>query len=261
MPDEASTVSKRFDNKVIMITGTTSGLGKHAAIAFAAAGASVVAVGRREAEGAKTIAAIEAAGGTGVFVAADVSRSEDVARVVDTARARFGGLDCAYNVAGIPGDAFAKAADYGEDAFDETIAINLKGVFLCMKYAIPAMLERGGGAIVNMSSISGIGGSPGGVAYVASKHGVIGLTKAAALDYAQQNIRVNAVAPGVIYTEMLEWGISQTPGLEASLIAEHPMGRLGQLDEVTNAVMWLCSDEASFITGTTLTIDGGHLVR
>jgi NAD(P)-dependent dehydrogenase (short-subunit alcohol dehydrogenase family) len=246
---------------VIMITGTTSGLGKHAAIAFAAAGAKVVAAGRREAEGAQTIAAIEAAGGTGIFVAADVSKSTDVARIVDTATERFGGLDYAYNVAGIPGEAFTKAGDYSEESFDETIAINLKGVFLSMKYAIPAMLERGGGAIVNMSSISGIGGSPGGVAYVASKHGIIGLTKAAALDYAQQNIRINAVAPGVIYTEMLEWGISETPGLEADLISEHPIGRLGQLEEVTNAAMWLCCDEASFITGTTLTIDGGHLVR
>jgi NAD(P)-dependent dehydrogenase (short-subunit alcohol dehydrogenase family) len=244
-----------------MITGTTSGLGKHAAIAFATAGASVVAAGRREAEGAQTIADIEAAGGTGVFVRADVSNSDDVARIVQTAKQRFGGLDYAYNVAGVPGEAFTKAADYSEEGFDETIAINLKGVFLSMKYAIPAMLERGGGAIVNMSSISGLGGSPGGVAYVASKHAITGMTKAVALDYAQQNIRINAVAPGVIYTEMLEWGISETPGLEASLIAEHPIGRLGQLEEVTNAAMWLCSDEASFITGTTLAIDGGHLIR
>jgi NAD(P)-dependent dehydrogenase (short-subunit alcohol dehydrogenase family) len=254
-------LSRRFDNKVIMITGTTSGLGKHAAIAFAAAGASVVAAGRREVEGAQTIEEIEAAGDTGVFVAADVSNSADVARIVDTAKDRFGGLDYAYNVAGIPGDAFTKAADYSEDDFDETIATNLKGMFLSMKYAIPAMLERGGGAIVNMSSISGIGGSPGGVAYVASKHAIVGLTKAAALDYAQQNIRINAVAPGVVYTEMLQWGITQIEGLEADMIAEHPIGRLGQMSEVTNAAMWLCSDEASFITGTTLSIDGAHTSR
>ena len=244
-----------------MITGATSGLGKHAALAFAAAGASVVAAGRREAEGAQTITQIQAAGGTAVFVRADVSNSDDVARIVETAKQRFGGLDYAYNVAGITGEAFAKAADYSEGAFDETIAINLKGVFLAMKYAIPAMLERGGGAIVNMSSISGLSGSPGGVAYVASKHAIVGLTKAAALDYAQQNIRINAVAPGVIYTEMLDWGISETPGLEHEMIAQHPVGRLGQMEEVSNAAMWLCSDEASFITGTTLTIDGGHQAR
>lgn len=251
----------RFGGKVIMITGATSGLGKHAAIAFAREGARVVAAGRRDEEGRQTVAEIEAAGGTGVFVQADVSASDDVARIVATAREQFGGLDWAYNVAGVPGDAFSKAAEYPEDAWDETMAINVKGIFLCVKHAIPAMLERGGGAIVNMSSISGIGGSPGGVAYVASKHAIIGLTKAAALDYAEQNIRVNALAPGVIYTEMLSWGISQTPGLEADLISQHPIGRLGQLEEVTNAAMWLCSDEASFVTGSTLTVDGGHLAR
>ena len=235
-------MSGRFDGKVVMITGATSGLGKHAAVAFAREGARVVASGRRQAEGEETLAEIEAAGGTAVFVQADVSVSEDVARIVAAARDRFGGLDWAYNVAGVPGDAFAKAAEYSE-------------------HAIPAMLERGGGAIVNMSSIAGIGGSPGGVAYVASKHAIIGLTKAAALDYAEQNIRINALAPGVIYTDMLAWGITQTPGLEADLISQHPIGRLGQLEEVTNAAMWLCSDEAGFVTGTTLTVDGGHLAR
>ena len=254
-------MSGRFDGKVVMITGATSGLGKHAAVAFARAGARVVASGRRQAEGEETLAEIEAAGGTAVFVQADVSVSEDVARIVAAARDRFGGLDWAYNVAGVPGDAFAKAAEYSEDAWDETMEINVKGVFLCVKHAIPAMLERGGGAIVNMSSIAGIGGSPGGVAYVASKHAIIGLTKAAALDYAEQNIRINALAPGVIYTDMLAWGITQTPGLEADLISQHPIGRLGQLEEVTNAAMWLCSDEAGFVTGTTLTVDGGHLAR
>ncbi|HEY5681098.1 MAG TPA: glucose 1-dehydrogenase [Pseudomonadales bacterium] len=254
-------MSGRFDGKVVMITGATSGLGKHAAVAFAREGARVVASGRRQAEGEETLAEIEAAGGTAVFVQADVSVSEDVARIVAAARDRFGGLDWAYNVAGVPGDAFAKAAEYSEDAWDETMEINVKGVFLCVKHAIPAMLERGGGAIVNMSSIAGIGGSPGGVAYVASKHAIIGLTKAAALDYAEQNIRINALAPGVIYTDMLAWGITQTPGLEADLISQHPIGRLGQLEEVTNAAMWLCSDEAGFVTGTTLTVDGGHLAR
>jgi NAD(P)-dependent dehydrogenase (short-subunit alcohol dehydrogenase family) len=251
----------RFDNKVIMITGATSGLGKHAAVAFAAAGALVVAAGRREDEGARTLAAMEAAGGRGVFVPADVSRSSDVAAIVDTARREYGGLDLAYNVAGIAGEAWTKLADYDEGTWNDIIAINLSGMFLCMKHAIPAMLERGGGAIVNMSSVAGLGGTPGGAGYVASKHAIVGLTKAAALDYGDQNIRINALAPGVIYTEMLEWGISQTPGLEEDMRALHPIGRLGRMEEVTSAAMWLLSDEASFVTGTTVSVDGGYLAR
>lgn len=251
----------RFDDKVIMVTGATSGLGRHAAIAFAAAGASVVAAGRREAEGAETLAAMKAEGGRGVFVPADVSDSADVARIVETARREFGGLDLAYNVAGIAGEAWTKLADYTEETWQAIIDINLTGIFLSMKHAIPAMLERGGGAIVNMSSVAGLGGTPGGAGYVASKHAIVGLTKAAALDYAEQNIRINALAPGVIYTEMLEWGISQTPGLEAEMTALHPIGRLGQMEEVTNAAMWLLSDDASFVTGTTVSVDGGYLAR
>lgn len=251
----------RFDDKVIMITGATSGLGRHAAIAFAAAGACVVAAGRRETEGEATLAAMRATGGRGVFVPADVSHGPDVARIVETARREFGGLDLAYNVAGIAGEAWTKLADYTEETWNAIIDINLSGMFLCMKHAIPAMLERGGGAIVNMSSVAGLGGTPGGAGYVASKHAIVGLTKAAALDYADQNIRVNALAPGVIYTEMLEWGISQTPGLEAEMTALHPIGRLGRMQEVTNAAMWLLSDEASFVTGTTVSVDGGYMAR
>ena len=257
----SSHVDGRFEDKVIMVTGATSGLGKHAAVAFAAAGARVVAAGRREEEGAQTLAEMNATGGRGVFVTADVSKSVDAAKIVETAQLEFGGLDLAYNVAGIAGEAWTKLADYDEGTWDQIININLTGIFLCMKHAIPAMLKRGGGAIVNMSSVAGLGGTPGGVGYVASKHAIVGLTKAAALDYADQNIRINALAPGVIYTEMLEWGITQTPGLEEEMRALHPIGRLGRMEEVTKAAMWLLSEDASFTTGATFAIDGGYLAR
>ena len=250
----------RFDGKVIMIPGATSGLGKNAALGFAAAGASVVAGGRRAEQGNELIEEIRGAGGTAVFVPTDVSQPADVRQLVAAAQQEFGGLDLAYNVAGVAGEAFTKLADYSDDAFQEIIAINLTGMFLCMKYAIPAMLARGGGAIVNMSSVAGLGPTPGGVGYVSSKHGIVGLTKAAALDYADQNIRINAVAPGVIHTEMMDWGISQNPNLKAEMLAHQPGGRLGTMEEVTNAVMWLCSDAASFVTGAIFSVDGGYLL-
>jgi len=204
---------------------------------------------------------MNAAGGTGIFLAADVTRPDEVRQVVDEAVSRFGGLDIAYNVAGISGDAWARVADYDIQAWNDVMSANLSSMFYCMKYEIGAMLKRGGGAIVNMSSVAGVDSTPGGVGYVASKHGIVGLTKAAALDYATDNIRINAVAPGVIYTEMLEAGIKTQPGLEASMIVKHPIGRFGQLAEVSNAVLWLCSDEASFITGTTMTVDGGYTIH
>ena len=250
----------RFDGEVIVISGATSGLGRNAALRFAEAGAHVVFGGRREAEGAEIANLIAGSGGSGRFVRCDVTRSSDVARLVGTAITEFGRLDMAYNVAGIPGDAFAKFADYDDAEWQQTIDVNLTGMFYCMKHELAAMQKGGGGAIVNMSSVAGLGPTPGGAAYVASKHAIIGLTKTAALDYADNNIRVNAIAPGVVRTEMMEWGITQTPDLEAQMIAHQPIGRLGSMDEVTNAAMWLCSSAASFVTGTTLSVDGAYLL-
>jgi NAD(P)-dependent dehydrogenase (short-subunit alcohol dehydrogenase family) len=250
-----------FDGDVIVISGATSGLGKNAALRFAQAGARVVFGGRRESEGAEVADEITRNGGSCRFVKCDVTRSDDVAMLIDTAVAEFGQLNMAYNVAGIPGDAFSKFADYDETEWRQTIDVNLNGMFYCMKYEIAAMQKSGGGTIVNMSSVAGLGATPGGAAYVASKHAIIGLTKTAALDYAQENIRVNAIAPGVVRTEMMEWGITQTPDLEAQMVAHQPIGRLGTMDEVTNAAIWLCSKNASFVTGATLSVDGAYLLN
>jgi NAD(P)-dependent dehydrogenase (short-subunit alcohol dehydrogenase family) len=250
-----------FDGDVIVISGATSGLGKNAALRFAQAGASVVFGGRRESEGAEVADEITRNGGSCRFIKCDVTHSDDVAKLIDTAVAEFGQLNMAYNVAGIPGDAFSKFADYDETEWHQTIDVNLNGMFYCMKYEIAAMQKSGGGTIVNMSSVAGLGATPGGAAYVASKHAIIGLTKTAALDYAQDNIRVNAIAPGVVRTEMMEWGITQTPDLEAQMIAHQPIGRLGTMDEVTNAAIWLCSKNASFVTGATLSVDGAYLLN
>jgi NAD(P)-dependent dehydrogenase (short-subunit alcohol dehydrogenase family) len=243
-----------------VISGATSGLGRNAALRFAEVGAQVVFGGRREAEGSEVVDLIARSGGTSRFVPCDVTRSSDVALLIETAIAEFGRLDMAYNVAGVPGDAFSRFADYDEAQWRQTIDVNLNGMFYCMKHEIKAMQRCGGGAIVNMSSVAGMGATPGGAAYVASKHAIIGLTKTAALDYAQDNNRVNAIAPGVVKTEMMEWGITQTPDLEAQMIAHQPIGRLGTMDEVTNAAMWLCSDAASFVTGATLSVDGAYLL-
>ncbi|MEZ5565949.1 MAG: SDR family oxidoreductase [Gammaproteobacteria bacterium] len=244
---------------VALITGGSSGIGRAAALAFAAAGSQVVITARRRQEGEETVQLVEAAGGQCIFVPADVRHAKEVQAVVSTCIEVFGGLDYAFNNAGIEGTAFVKTADVPEDTFREVIDVNLTGTFLTMKYEIPAMLARGGGAIVNMSSVAGLVGGVIGAAYHASKHGVIGLTKTAALDYAKAGIRINAVCPGVVTTDMSRRMYYQDREASKQISGMHPMGRIGSVEEVAQAVVWLCSPQASFVTGETLRIDGGLL--
>jgi NAD(P)-dependent dehydrogenase (short-subunit alcohol dehydrogenase family) len=245
--------------KVALVTGGSSGIGRAAAVAFARADARVVVAARRRAEGEETVRLVEEAGGRGLFVPADVRHAAEVRELVAACVEAFGGLDWAFNNAGIEGTAYVKTADYDEATFREVIDVNLTGTFLSMKYEIPALLARGGGAIVNMSSVAGLMGGIVGAAYHASKHGVVGLTKTAALDYAKEGIRVNAVCPGVITTDMARRAFLRDRELAKEMMAAHPIGRVGTVEEVASAVVWLCSSQASFITGETLRIDGGML--
>jgi NAD(P)-dependent dehydrogenase (short-subunit alcohol dehydrogenase family) len=244
--------------KVAVITGASSGIGRAAALALAAEGARVALGARRLAEGEETARLVREAGGEAVFVETDVRRSDQVQRLIQTAVGRWGKLDCAFNNAGIEGDPFIPTADYSESTWDEVIAINLTGVFLSMKYEIRQMLQNGGGAIVNMSSVAGLVGGPVGVAYYASKHGVVGMTRAAAVEYGKLGIRVNAVCPAVIETDMAHRGFDH---MWERLAGMHPIGRIGKADEVADAVVWLCSDRASFVTGHALPVDGGRVAQ
>jgi NAD(P)-dependent dehydrogenase (short-subunit alcohol dehydrogenase family) len=254
-------MTNRFTGKVVLVTGASSGIGRTTAVAFGREGAKVVLSGRRRDQLEETLALVTAAGGTGVTVCGDCSRVEDVRRMVDAAVSGYGRLDCAFNNAGIEGGkAFVPTADYSEAIWDEVIAINLTGVFLCLKYEIQQMLKQGGGAIVNMSSVAGLIGTRIGIGYGASKHGVIGATRAAAIEYAAHNIRVNAVCPGVIRTEMTERAFFHDDELGAAMTRRHPLGRLGTTEEVAEAVLWLCSDQSSFTTGHALPVDGGLTV-
>lgn len=243
-----------FENKVVLITGSTYGIGKATAIAFALRGAKVVLSDYIADIDTEKI--IRKHGGEAIFVPCDVSKEEDIKNLVTKAVEKYGRLDFAFNNAGIEGTA-APVADCEIDNWDKTITINLKGVWLCMKYQIPEMLKSGGGSIVNNASIAGLVGFGGVPAYTASKHGVVGLTKNAAIDYAKQGIRVNAVCPGVIQTPMIE---RFTHGDEATLNLmkqTKPMGRLGFPEEIAETVVFLCSEGASFITGQAIAVDGG----
>jgi NAD(P)-dependent dehydrogenase (short-subunit alcohol dehydrogenase family) len=227
-------------------------------MAFAQEGARVVVADIVVEGGQETVKMIKDAGGDAAFVKCDVSKAADVEAAVKFAVDTYGKLDCAHNNAGIEGP-MSSTADYTEADWDRVIGINLKGVWLCMKSEIPEMLKVGGGAIVNTASIAGLVGFQGLPAYSASKWGVNGITKAAALEYAQAGIRVNSVCPGVIQTAMVDRLVSAQPEMEAGLLAGTPMGRLGQPDDIAQAVVWLCSDRASFVTGHNMAVDGGFV--
>lgn len=249
-----------FAGKVAFVTGAASGIGRAAVLAFAREGASVVAADVSEQGNQETVRMIEEQGGRAVAVRCDVTQAVDVKAAVAKAVEAFGRLDFAFNNAGIEPKNPAPAADYDEEEWNRIIDINLRGVFLCMKYEIPLILKQGGGAIVNTSSGAGIIGIKGSPAYTAAKHGLIGLTKAAALDYAGQKLRVNAVCPGYIDTPMMGRFTGDTPEGRAKVVAEEPVGRMGTPEEIAAAVIWLCSDSAAFVVGHALVIDGGQTV-
>jgi len=247
-----------LDGKVGLVTGATSGIGRGTAVLFAKAGVKIVVAGRREAEGYETVEMIRAAGGDGLFVKTDVSKASEVEALIRKAVEAFGRLDIAFNNAGIEG-VWVPIIRQSEEEFDSTMNVNLKGVWLCLKYEIKQMIKQGlGGAIVNMASISGLVGAAGAAAYSASKHGVIGLTKSAALETARSRIRINAVCPGAVETSMAD-RLFGAPQVHKYVLSCHPIGRFARPSEVAEAVVWMCSDSASFMTGQSLVLDGGFL--
>jgi NAD(P)-dependent dehydrogenase (short-subunit alcohol dehydrogenase family) len=251
-------LTRELEGKVGLVTGGTSGIGRETAVLFAKAGAKVVVAGRREVEGQETIELIQTAGGDGLFVRADVSKASQVEALVQKVVEKFGRLDVAFNNAGIEG-VWVPIVEQSEEDWDRTIDINLKGTWLCLKYEIQQMLKQGsGGAIVNMASIAGLIGSAAAATYSASKHGVLGLTKSSALETARSGIRINAVCPAVIETPMGE-RLFGAPAVRRNIIGLHPIGRFGRPAEIAEAVVWMCSDRASFMTGQSLVLDGGFL--
>jgi NAD(P)-dependent dehydrogenase (short-subunit alcohol dehydrogenase family) len=248
---------KEFEGKVALVTGGGSGIGRATALAFAREGAKVVIGNRNVERGEETVSIIRKASGTASFKRTDVMVAAEVEHAVKTC----GRLDIAFNNAGIEGDVKPTLIDHTEANFDAVMEVNVKGVWLSMKYEIPQMLKIGGGAIVNCSSVAGVIGFPGIGIYSASKHAVIGLTKAAALEFSAQGIRVNAVNPAVIDTEMVDRLADGMNVKKDDLTTFHPIGRLGRVEEVAEAVLWLCSDKASFVTGHSMMIDGGFTAR
>jgi NAD(P)-dependent dehydrogenase (short-subunit alcohol dehydrogenase family) len=246
--------------KVAIITGGSSGIGKATAVALAKEGVRVVIAARRAKESEETLQLVKEAGSDGIFVKTDVAREHEVEQLVELAVAKYGRLDYAFNNAGVVEDA-TSFVDQTTNVFDNIMNINVKGVWLAMKYEIPQMLKNGGGAIVNNSSGLGVIGMPQIPVYIASKHAVLGLTKSAALEYAKSGIRINAVAPGAIETEMYEQVVGDNKQIRENLNAMHPIGRVGKSEEIANAVVWLLSDKASFVTGHSLLVDGGLVSR
>jgi len=249
-----------LDGKSALITGGGGGIGRATALVFAREGARVAVADYAAETAAETVGLINANGGQAITLTGDVSRAKDVRTMLDDTIVAFGRLDCAFNNAGIAGwhveAAGKKTADWSEEAFDRMIEVNLKGVWLCMRAEIRQMLTQGGGAIVNTASIAGLAGLPTSSAYVAAKHGVVGLTKTAAIEYAEAGIRVNAVCPGYIHTRMTEETMRRRG---AAILAQTPLRRMGNPEEIAEMVVWLCSDRASYVTGVAYNVDGGWM--
>jgi NAD(P)-dependent dehydrogenase (short-subunit alcohol dehydrogenase family) len=257
MNPEFASPPQTLHDKVVLVTGAAGGIGRAACLAFGAAGAAVVAADLDAAAGAQLVDELTATGARAVFVRTDVSRASDVQAMVAAAVSHFGRLDVAFNNAGIELESLP-TADCEEDTFDRIVDVNLKGVWLCMKHEITQMLRQGdGGAIVNTASVAGLIGAPFMPAYCASKHGVLGLTKAAAAEYGRHRIRVNAVCPGVINTPMMERAFAADPRRKPQMERVHLLKRVGEPHEVAQAVLWLASDAASFVTGHPMAVDGG----
>ncbi|MCI0830965.1 MAG: SDR family oxidoreductase [Chloroflexi bacterium] len=255
-------MAANLDGKTALVTGGGSGIGRATSLAYAQEGARVVVADVNVEGGEETVQLIKEAGGEAILVHADVAKPEDTQAMVAQAVEAFGSLDCAFNNAGISGGTDRRlTADYLEEDWDRVVGINLKGVWLCMKAEIPQMLKQGGGAIVNTASVAGLVAITGTVAYIAAKHGVTGLTKAAALEYAKSGIRVNSVCPGYIQTPMVQGIFVENEGFEERVASRHPIGRLGEPSEIAAAVIWLSSDAASFVTGHNMPVDGGYVAQ
>jgi len=252
----------QLTGKVALVTGGASGIGRATALTFAREGAKLIIADLHEDGGHQTVHMITEQGGEAMFVRADVTQAREVEAMISQTVETYGRLDCAHNNAGIGSRPRVLLHELAEEHWDRVLNINLKGVWLCMKYEISQMLQQGGGVIVNTASIMGLVGSwSRSGAYNASKHGVVGLTKTAALEYATAGIRVNAVCPGYIRTPLIEDALTTHPEMEAEIVARHPVGRMGRPEEIAEAVVWLCSDAASFVTGHTMTVDGGYVAQ
>ena len=253
-------MAQLFAGKVVLVTGAGSGIGRAGALAFAREGAKVVVAEYDPDSGKETAALIQRDKGEAVSICTDVSKEDEVKTLTEKTISTYGRLDYAFNNAGIEGK-IAPTAECPAENWDHVLAVNLKGIWLCMKYELLQMLRQKKGAIVNCSSVAGLVGFKGLPAYVASKHGIIGLTRTAALEYAKENIRINAVCPGVIQTPMVERVTGGNAAVQAQFEAGEPIGRLGQPEEVAAAVLWLCSEAASFVTGHAMVIDGGWVAQ